>query len=285
MLLSVSFQGMTIEPVYDVADLARDLDRAGIAAGENLIVHSSLKSIGRTADGARTVVDALLSVLGPRGNLMVPTYTYSLPIWNAEPFDYVASKSRVGAITEEVRSRPESIRSFHPTHSVCVIGPDAKAIVENHLHFTPIGRHSPFDRMLARNAKILMLGTYQDTNSSLHLCEVLAGVPYVNVCFSDDFDYELGWFFNENRQVEYVEVHEVPGCSRGFRKIEPFLSADGILKNVRIGSAESQLLSLRDLVPGVKQALATEPTLLLCEIPNCAICPRRRMFMEKRLQL
>lgn len=276
---------MTIEPVYDVTHLARDLDHAGIAAGQNLIVHSSLRSIGRTENGARTVVDAILSVIGPAGHLMVPTYTYSLPIWNAEPFDYYASKSRVGAITEEVRFRPDSSRSFHPTHSVCVIGPDAEAIIENHLHFTPIGRHSPFDRMLARDARILMLGTFQDTNSSLHLCEVLAGVPYVNVCFNDDFDYELGWFFNENRQVEYVEVHEVPGCSRGFRKIEPLLSTAGVMKNVRIGKAESQVLSLRELVPVVQRALATDPTLLLCDIPNCAICPRRRMFMAKRLEL
>jgi len=266
---------------HSTQKLANDLARAGIAPGDHLIVHSSLRAVGRAENGAATVLDALLAAVGPHGNLMVPTYTYSLPVWNADPFDYGGSASRVGTLTEAVRARPGSIRSFHPTHSVCVIGPDAEAITTNHLHSTPIGRRSPFDRMLARNAKILMLGTHQDTNSSLHLCEVLAGLPYVDVAFNDDYDYEMAWFFNEQRQIEYAELHEIPGCSRGFRAIEEPLARAGVLRQVQLGDATSQLLEMRALVGASIPILQREPTLLLCHIENCAICPRRRAFMEK----
>lgn len=272
---------MLFGPVYRTQDLAEDFSRIGLRPGDSLVLHSSLKSMGKTAEGAKTVIDALLQVLGPEGNLLVPTYTYSLIIWNTEPYDHAASRSRVGAITEEVRHRPGSIRSFHPSHSVSVIGPAAHVITANHLHSTPIGRGSPLDRMRLRHAKILMLGTYQDTNSSLHLAEVLTGLPYTSVAFQDDTDYETGWFFNEQRQIEYVQLHEFPGCSRGFRNIEHHFREDGVLHDVHVGQAACQLLDLQQMCRSAEAILQRDPLLLLCSIPSCAICPRRRAYMQK----
>ncbi|MGI8907521.1 MAG: AAC(3) family N-acetyltransferase [Candidatus Sumerlaeaceae bacterium] len=272
---------MFFAPVYRTQDLAEEFERIGLRQGDSVVLHSSLKSIGNTADGAATVVDALLQVTGRSGNIRVPTYTYNLVIWNTEPYDHYSTRSRVGVITEEARSRARAQRSFHPSHSVTVIGPEAAAITSNHLHSTPIGRGSPLDRMRQRGAKILMLGTCQDTNSSLHLAEVLAGLPYVAVAFQDEMDYETGWFYNENRQVEYVPLHEFPGCSRGFRKIEYPLRERGVLHDVRVGNAASQLLDMRSLCHAAEEILQRDPTLLLCEVQNCAICPRRRAYMNK----
>jgi aminoglycoside 3-N-acetyltransferase len=268
---------------YGVEDLADDFRRIGLRSGDNIVLHSSLKSIGRTTNGPATVIDALLQVIGPSGNLLVPTYTYSLVVWNTEPYDHHTSASRVGVITEEVRHRHGAHRSFHPTHSVAVIGPEAQAITANHLHHTPIGNGSPLDRMRVRGAKILMLGTCQDTNSTLHLVEVMAGLPYVSVCFQADADYETGWFFNERRQIEYVQLHEFPGCSRGFRNIEFRLREIGVLQDVKIGSATSQLLDMEWLCRAAVAILQRDPTLLLCDVPNCAICPRRRFLANKVL--
>jgi aminoglycoside 3-N-acetyltransferase len=262
-------------------DLEQHFRDAGLQEDDALILHSSLKSIGFVEGGAKTVVDALLDVIGPRGHLLVPTFTYSMPIWKLPPFDVHHSTSRVGAITEAVRHRPDAVRSFHPTHSVAVIGPDREAIVRNHLHATPLGRDCPFDRMRRYRAKILMLGTRQDTNSSLHLCEVLADLPYLTVAFSEGQDFEFAWFLNENGQVEFTPIYEVPGCSRGFRVVEEPLRRARVLRDVMIGHAPSQLLDLESLVEATRELLARHPTMLLCRDDSCPICVKRRRFMNK----
>lgn len=272
---------MTENKVWIKEELVDHLRAVGIGLGDSVVLHSSLKSIGSVEGGAEAVVDALLSVIGPTGHLLVPTFTYCLPMWNIPPFDLATSKSRVGAITEAVRLRPDAVRSFHPTHSVAVIGPAREEITRNHLHATPLGIDSPFDRMRRFKAKILMLGTYQDTNSSLHLCEVLAKLPYVNVAFSEGQDFEVAWFINEHKEVEYTPIREVPGCSRGFRVVEEPLRSKGVLHDVVIGHARSQLLDLNDLIAAMMELLEKDPVMLLCNTENCGICPKRRAYMKK----
>lgn len=270
------------EPMLKPAELARHFAAAGIKAGDNLILHSSFKSLGKVAGGPSTVVDSLLEVLGSQGNLMTPTFTYCFPMWNVEPFDLVRSKSRTGAISEAVRLRPEARRSFHPSHSVAVIGPDAEEIVSDHLDSTPLGAGSPFEKMHKSDAKILMLGTFQDTNSSLHYCEAMAGLPYTSIPFSNRQDFETAWFLNGSGRVEYLRITEVPGCSRGFRVVEPLLRQRGVLRDVQIGAAASQLLDLRELVDAMLELLRDDPGMLLCHTATCTICPKRRISIGSR---
>lgn len=261
-------------------ELADDLRAVGFDAGHNVVLHSSLKSLGKTEDGPGTFVDALLSVIGPSGNLLAPTFTYSLPGWKGDPFDIATSRARTGAIPEYIRHHPQAMRSFHPTHSVAALGPDAEAITQDHLRATPLGKTSPFGRMLDRDATILMVGTHQDTNSSLHLCEVLAELAYVNVCFSDSTDFEVAWFHNEMGQIEFTQIREVPGCSRGFRAIESELKKQAVLQTARIGNAACEILNCSELVAAAKEILRRNPTLLLCHLNHCGICPKRRAFMR-----
>lgn len=261
-------------------ELADNLRAEGFDDGQNVILHSSFKSLGKTEDGPRTFVDALLSVIGPSGNLLAPTFTYSLPGWKGDPFDLQTSRARTGVIPEYIRHHAGAKRSFHPTHSVAVVGPDAEAITKDHMRSSPLGENSPFFRMLDRDAIILMLGTHQDTNSSLHLCEVLAKLPYINVCFSNSTDFEVAWFHNEIGQIEFTQIREVPGCSRGFRAIELELKKHSVLKPARIGNAICEILYLSELVAATKEILKKDPTLLLCHLNHCGICPKRRAFMK-----
>lgn len=261
-------------------DIAAAIRRAGIDSGDNLILHSSLKSLGQVDGGAGSVVGGILDAVGPDGNVMVPTFTYCLPIWSVGPFDAAGTPSRTGAVTEAVRLWPGAVRSFHPTHSVAVIGPDAQSITEGHFAASPIGAGSPFDRMHKRGARILMLGTNQNTNSSLHYCEAVAPVPYLGVTFTPDQDYERALFKEPDGTIAGAKIFEMPGCSRGFRAVEDPLRRIGVLRDVQIGTAASQLLDMRAMVEAVVAMLADAPALLLCRQSECVICRRRREFVE-----
>jgi len=61
-------------------------------------------------DGAETVVDALLEVLGPAGTLVVPPFTDEMAIDPNFVFDSLNTPSLVGAIFEAARRWPGARR-------------------------------------------------------------------------------------------------------------------------------------------------------------------------------
>lgn len=131
--------------------LADDLGALGLEAGQTVLVHSSLRSLGWVCGGASAVVLAVLDVLGPGGTLVVPTHTSenSDPEqWSRPPvpeswwpiirdhmpgFDPGVTPSwHMGAIAEQVRTWPTAQRSAHPQTSFAAVGARADVVVEGH---------------------------------------------------------------------------------------------------------------------------------------------------------
>jgi len=81
-------------------------------------VHTSLRSLGKVPGGAETVVRGLLYALGENGTLLTPALSYASVGVNNPVFDVLHTPSCVGALPEYFRTRPGTIRSVHPTHSV-----------------------------------------------------------------------------------------------------------------------------------------------------------------------
>ena len=90
---------------YAAADLAAELRRLGIRPGDVLIVHSSMKSIGRVQGGPETVVAALQQAVGPRGTIVMPAFAFHFEkvYWPVEPYDPNTTPSKVGLISETFR--------------------------------------------------------------------------------------------------------------------------------------------------------------------------------------
>ncbi|WP_217619280.1 AAC(3) family N-acetyltransferase, partial [Achromobacter sp. GbtcB20] len=106
------------------AELVRDLAGLGIARGDTLFVHSSLKSLGYVEGGAAAVVGALQDAAGPEGTLLVPTYYLPAGTVKAacEMEGYVFDPNRhgtnMGRLPETFLTQAATHRSVHPTHSV-----------------------------------------------------------------------------------------------------------------------------------------------------------------------
>jgi len=156
--------------------LCHDLAALGLCPGDHVMVHSSFRSLG-VAD-PEVIILALLRVIGPRGLLLTPALSYDQqpPLLH----DTRTTPSCVGFLAEYVRTRPGTRRSLHPTHSVCAIGPDAAAWLDDHiLDSTPCGEHSPFHKLTTRRGKILMLGCGLKPNTTMHAIEEMAPPPYL----------------------------------------------------------------------------------------------------------
>ena len=89
-----------------------------------------MRTFGRIDGGAETVVDALLEVLGPRGTLVVPTFTFAHEAEEDPLIDPATDRSEMGAITEAARQRSEALRSVAYRHSFAAIGRRAEVITQ-----------------------------------------------------------------------------------------------------------------------------------------------------------
>ncbi len=158
--------------------LFRDLTNIGICAGDVLVVHSSLKSMGFVEGGASCVIAALSDVLGEEGTLLFPTFTYATSYKDLY-FSNKTTPSCVGLISETFRKTEGVYRTNHPTHSVALRGKlTAKLVEDEEADDTPMGIHSPYQRLAGVGGKILMLGCSLAHNSFMHAMEEVAGVEY-----------------------------------------------------------------------------------------------------------
>ena len=114
------------------------------------------------------------------------------------------------------------------------------------------------------------------SNSLLHVAEALAGLPYVDIPFSQRQTFETAVVHRGGKPILELKIFEAPGCSRGFHKVEPILRDAGVIRDGRVGQAAMQLFSAQSLLEVTVRSLKDNPALLLCDLEDCAICPRRR---------
>ncbi|WP_439025633.1 aminoglycoside N(3)-acetyltransferase [Haloarchaeobius sp. DT45] len=248
------------EPIT-VDRIATDLRDLGLAAGDTVIVHSSLSALGWVCGGPVAVVDAIQRVLTSDGTLVMPTHTgdYSDPgswqhppvpdEWEQEIRDTmpayrpeVTPCRRLGAVPDTFRSYPGVVRSRHPIVSFAAWGAEAEAITADHSYDDPLGEQSPLARLYERDASVLMLGTDHGTNTSLHLAEYRDdnpderepdGAPVVQ-------DGERVWL--EFTDID-LDTSDFPAVGEAFEETRPDAVSIG-----QVGEAASRLLDQRELV-------------------------------------
>lgn len=255
-------------------DIVAGLGRLGLEAGSVVVVHSSLSSFGHVEGGAETVIAALKSTVTPSGLLIMPTHTYCLkgrP--GVQPFDPRTTPSETGIIPSVFWHQGDVVRSRHPTHSVAAWGDRAAELVADHDRRGPVGHDSPLDRAATWGGHVLQMGTSHGTNTTLHLAEVLADVPYLAT------PYRVKWgttalVLRDDGSVDEVEMvaNERPGCSGGFRAVEPLLEAGGLTRETTIGRCRARLTRMSDLLRVAVEMLRLDPAALLCRRPECEHC-------------
>jgi len=151
-------------------ELISALRNAGIAKGDVLFVQCSFNDMLTYAGSPMDLIEALLTLVGPFGTLLMPAFsknTYTNP---PRSFDVLSEPTYTGLVNELFRRTPGVLRSLHPRHSICGLGPQAEAILSGHENcIRANGPDSPFDRMRKLdNSNILTLGLPPGYVSFLH---------------------------------------------------------------------------------------------------------------------
>ena len=252
-----------------IKDIIAGLEKSGIEQNDRLMVHCSLSSFGWVDGGEQTLITALQRAVGIGGVVMMPTFTYG-----QEPFDRSCTPSRTGIISEAFRLSPDVIRSEHPGFSVAIWGRKAADLAAGHRTEAGVGRDTPLHRLIEHNGKILLMGVDQLANSTFHLAQDLAQVPY------------LGRF----RMTEIVEPggKRIPfqirraGCSLGFNKAQQTIDLKGIEYRMMIGDSIVRIMPGKTLLNLGVELLQQDPAFLLCDYKDCSSCAEAREKIKEQ---
>jgi aminoglycoside 3-N-acetyltransferase len=165
-------------------ELIDALQSIGIRRGDIVHVQSDLLRIGPVdcGPGREAMLEFYLNVfwdvLGENGTITTCTAFEDYGRFGT-PYIREESPSRLGVLSEYIRTRPGAVRSMHPIVSVTGLGRHAEELCGGH-HFDGFGYASPWGRLHQANAWILTLGMGATGGGTtfFHYVEKLYGVPY-----------------------------------------------------------------------------------------------------------
>lgn len=241
------------------AALAEQLAALGLRPGELLLLHVAFRALGPVEGGPAGLLAALEAVLGPAGTLAMPSWGDD----DDAPFDpaTTAAASDLGATAEIFRRQPGVRRSGHP-FAFAARGPLAAALLRDPLPLPPHGPASPAGRLHELGGRILLLGVGHEANTTLHLAEALAAVPY---------GVPKHCTVLEQGQPRRVEYRETDHCCACFAQADGWLRPRGRQREGRVGNTKARLLAAQDLVAAALPRLRRDPLLFLH--PPAAGCP------------
>ena len=152
-----------------------------------------------------------------------------------------------GAITEAVRKRPEALRSFHPTHAVAVIGPDAEHVLRDDVKRGALGRDCAMDKLHKGGGWVLLLGVSQEYNSTIHIGEDYGGDNRTLGIFNPENPKIVILNHPEQGEIE-LALTEMMGNTVAFVRMYDELQKRGQLIEGHIGKAPCQLMKGQHII-------------------------------------
>jgi aminoglycoside 3-N-acetyltransferase len=251
------------------------LSRSGLKAGNHLLVHSSLRSVGPIEGGPNTLIEALLEVIGEAGTLAMPTFNYAFPL--PEPFfDPKTVPSKTGALTETFMYYPGTVRSLHPTHSIAARGEMAEAFVADHNMFATFGIGSPIDRIAQAGGYVLLIGVTHLANSCIHVGESHAGVKKF---YWRDGPLPVAKILVPDGSVVDYQLDCSASCSRAFNAVEYPLRRRNKILDLTLGKALCFLMTGKDVIETVMTMVRQQPDILFCNSNTCRPCSKGRQHL------
>ncbi len=256
------------------AKIREALDSCGAFKADLLLVHSSLSACGSIDGGPATVISALRSWITDRAALALPTHTWSYPDATgvAPVYDFKATPSVVGTITNHYWRQPGVVRSQHPSHSLAVSGPGAEELCRDHeLRETPCGAGTPYLQIAEGNSSVLMFGATMDSYTLYHTAEDSAEVPYLYM----PEQVKLRTLSTDNVVREVPMWRQDMSVPRRFEATADWLVEQGLLVRRKLGLGELLFVpSARALHERVVEEMRRDPLFLVDEKARAEVSRR-----------
>lgn len=249
------------------AGLREDFRTLGVAPGDTLMLHASVRAVGEVAGGPDQIHLALKDALTADGTLMMyagcPRYYDEVGRGNLTPeeerevleklpaFDPQTARSARdhGVLVEFLRTWPGTVINRHVTRFV-FWGRHAERLLSPQPWNYAVGAGSAFERFLELDGRILLLGSDHDTVTFLHYAEHVADIPGKRVAryrVPVEENGRVVWRHQEEFDTSGQGVH--PNWpDRFFAKLTDGYLAASDNRGRPVGNARSYLFPARELL-------------------------------------
>jgi aminoglycoside 3-N-acetyltransferase len=262
---------MTEDPQVATRDIVNQLRTLGVKSGGVLLAHTSFRAVRPVESGPSGLIEALRESVGSDGTLVMPSWTGS----DDAVFDPHATPASadLGVVADTFWRMPGVYRSAHP-FAFAALGRCARFVTSDPLPLPPHIPRSPIGRVHDLDGQVLLLGVGHDSNTTLHLAERLAGVPYgVPKHVTVDAD---------GRDVR-VDYRENDHCCQRFALADEWLRDRALQSEGPVGHAHARLFRARDVVSVAVEQLKRDPLLFLhAPESGCVECDEARRSVADR---
>ena len=244
-----------------VADQLRDI---GVQEGDTLLVHTSFRAVRPVEEGPAGLLESLRTALGPDGTLVMPSWSGE----DDEVFDPAAAPADrdLGVVADTFWRVSGVLRSDHP-FAFAAAGPAAQQIVGDPLPLPPHGPESPVGRVHELDGHILLLGVGHNADTTIHLAELMAGVPYRSPRYCT--------ILRDGSAVR-IDYGENDHCCSRFDFVDSWLQEGDLQSEGQVGHAHAKLARSRDVVAVTVDALSRDLLLFLHPSGECVDCDDAR---------
>jgi len=266
--------------MYAREQLTADFRNLGVAAGDTVMLHASVRAVGEVAGGPDQIHLALKDALTDDGTLMMyascPRYYDEVGRGNLSPdkeheileklapFDPLTARSARdnGALVELFRTWPDSRVNPHVARFV-FWGKQTEHLNAPQPWNYALGAGSVLERFLHLDGKILLLGCDHDTATFLHYVEHVGDFPGKRILRYKVPVIEDGRrVWRDMEEVDSGEAGHPNWPDRLFARIVDSLLAKTQNNGGRVGNAMSYILRARELFEHalpIMQAVAADP--------------------------
>jgi aminoglycoside 3-N-acetyltransferase len=247
------------------AEVVNQLRTLGVEEAGVLLVHTSFRATRPVEGGPLGLIEALREAVGPDGTVVMPSWSGD----DDQPFDPFTTPASpdLGVVADSFWRLPGVLRSNH-LQAFAAVGPAAASITADPLPLPPHIPESPVGRVHDLGGQVLLLGVGHNADTTLHLAELLANVPYRVPQYCT--------VLQDGHPVR-IDYDENDHCCERFALADAWLRARGLQFEGRVGHAHARLARSRDIVAVAVKHLARDPLLFLHPArAGCGECDEAR---------
>jgi len=249
---------------YTENEIIQALELVGIHEGDNIFVHSNigffgkLKGVNQKDGYCKIFKSAIFNVLGPKGTLVVPTFSYSF--CNGQIFDIKKTVSICGIFSEYIRKCKGVLRSDDANFSVVALGEKDEYFTKNVAN-NPFGKNSFCDRFLKSDGKFCNFNL-DSASTFIHYVEKSLKVPYRYDKAFPGIAMINGKKLNKtfyHYVYDLKKLHNSPD----FTKFDKKAKEQGLVKTANLGKGQIVCISAKNTLELIKKEILNDSKFLI----------------------
>jgi aminoglycoside 3-N-acetyltransferase len=251
---------------FSKSDIIKVLKKTEIKDGDIIFVHSNMGFFGRLENAKNSkeyceiFKDAIFEVIGEKGTLIVPTFSFSY--CNNQIFDKKTTKSfECGVFSEFIRGLKNSKRSDDANFSVSAIGDKSDYFTKKVSKYS-FGVNSFWDRLWKENGKICRFNLSPDYNTFIHFVE-----RKLNVSYRYDKEFRGISIVNdkkmEKKYYHFVRDLENSNYESDLLKLEQKCKDLELLKSEVLGKGQIDVIDTKNVYDVINEEIQKEPNFLV----------------------